>query len=95
MKARDHSIQQTGFSSVAIEPKTTYCKIATLFKFPQITASISFAPHFKKDVEKTETVQQRAVQMARDLEYMTDEERLKEFKPFNLAKRRQRHGRQI
>ncbi|KAK4827971.1 hypothetical protein QYF61_022673 [Mycteria americana] len=44
-----------------------------------------------KDVEKTETVQQRAVQMVWGLEYMTSEERLKELKWFSLAKRRQRH----
>ena len=42
-------------------------------------------------MEKTETVQQRAMEMARGLEYMTSEERLKDLKWFSLAKRRQRH----
>lgn len=42
-------------------------------------------------MEKAETVQQTAVQMAWGLEYMTGEERPKELKWFSLAKRRQRH----
>lgn len=59
-----------------------YFKIATLSKFLQITYIRFFAPHFKKDV------QQRAMEMATGLEYVTDEDRLKELKLFNLAKRR-------
>jgi len=94
-RSGEHVNEIKEFCCVAVEPKPTYCEIATLFKFPQITASICFALHFKKDVEKTQMVQQRAMQMAGGLEYVTDEERLKEAKTFNLAKRRQRHAQQL